>query len=217
MEGAAGAQADDDDGYVHDIDLPSEHSLVAAKASGLRGRDSRVMKKAVKTTSAPPGAVTITPYDPTKTIDMTRSGWHHGHCRHMAGHTLDYLRYMTDMRCGNYQAMTDFKWTGCGHGRHRPVWRCSQNGHAIRGGSHYYRTSCQHERWVNAEYLDRQTVRCPQGQVLSWFKYSSSGCWWHQARFQFRCRDAETTPQVHRDSSCQTLRGHRMEYFDRQR
>jgi len=60
-------------------------------------------------------------------------------------------------------------------------------------------------------------VRCPQGQVLSYFKYSSSGCWWHQARFVFRCRDAETTPQVHRDGKCEPLRNHKIEYLDRQR
>ena len=190
---AAGRGADD--GYVHDIDVPERHSLATAAVPGQRGRDSRVMKTAV-TTSAPPGAVTITPYDATQTLELPRSDWHQGTCRQITGHSLDDLRHTTGPSCSSYQALTDFKFGHCGNGRHRPEWRCSHNGHAIQGGSHFYRTSCQHERWLNTEYLERQTVRCPEGQVLSWFKYTSSGCWWHEARYEFRCRDAETTPAV---------------------
>jgi len=90
-------------------------------------------------------------------------------------------------------------------------------GRSIGATSEYFSTSCQHMRWVNSEYLDRQTVRCPQGMVLSWFKYTSRGCWWHEGRYEFECRHAETAEEKHRDSKCELLRGENLEFLDRQR
>jgi len=194
--------ADEDDGYVHDIDVAPGHSLATS-----------MLKKKGKSAAK----ATIKAYDPTATASLTTSSEHSGQCRRMNGKTLEYLRDQSGPWCNAYQGLTNFKVVGCGGNKMKTTWHCAYVGKALGSQSHYYRTSCQHMRYSKTELLDRQHVRCPEGQVMNNFRYISSGCWWHQGRYEFRCRTAETAPEVHRDSKCTHLRGQTLEYLDRQR
>ena len=209
-----GAGGGSDDGYVHDIEPSREKgstlSTLKTSPTSMKTASKTVLKKV-------PAAVKFKPYNPHDMIDMRKGGWRYGHCRSFGGRHLEYLRYQTGPWCPSHTAITEFKYSRCWHNHFRSMWRCANNGNVVGGGSRYYQTSCQWMRWANSEYLDRQSVRCPAGMVLSWFDYSSHGCWWHYGRYRFRCRSAETAPEVHRDSSCQLLRGRRLEYLDRQR
>jgi hypothetical protein len=169
------------DEYVEDIDVTAGHLLASSRG---RGGPLTSLKKGSNTHSTPK-KIEIKPYDPSATVGLTPGSWHHTHCRHEG--RLEHLKSQSGPTCHSYEALTDWKMVNCGHGRMKTMYRCASHGHSIGGGSHFYRTSCQSSWLKHSEYLDRQHVRCPEGSVLSYFQYTSSGCWWWKGRYEFRC------------------------------
>lgn len=129
---------------------------------------------------------------------------------------MEYLDRM-NVHCPPHKAITSFRFERCHGDYFRYVEHCGGNSDLIESASRYHQTSCQRNRWMRMEYLDRHNVQCPAGEVLTHFRLTGAGCRHNHMKFQFWCRKAELGHWRDEDSSCQALRGKNGEYLDRQR
>jgi len=94
---------------------------------------------------------------------------------------------------------------------------CS-NGGNLGGHSCKVRyTSCQLARGRNMEYMDRESVMCPEGQLLTQMRLTSYQCGSNDMRYQYTC----CTPSrgygkcYDKRTNCNWINGQRIEYLER--
>jgi len=139
-----------------------------------------------------------------------------GSCQVLGGRNTEYMDRQ-NVWCPRNSAIQSFRFQRC-HGNYfRYRATCASRHRLIGSKAHFHQTPCQHARWSRLQYLDRHHVRCPAGQALSHFHFTSSGCGWRHMRFQYWCRKADLAHWHHRDSKCQLLNHKHGEYMDRQR
>lgn len=139
-----------------------------------------------------------------------------GSCEELGHRKMEYLDRQ-NVHCPANSALTSFRFERCSGNHFKYVASCGSSSKLISSDSQYHETSCQEVDWNNMEYLDRQNVQCPAGEVLAHFHLTRHGCGWRHMKFQFWCRTAELAHWHDVDSSCQALRGRSGEYLDRQR
>jgi hypothetical protein len=94
--------------------------------------------------------------------------------------------------------------------------QCSNGGNVGGSGCKVRYTSCQRARGMRVNYLDRQSIACPSGQLLGQMRMTSYGCNSADLRYQYTCCSPTRGMGKCRDLSTKCNWYGRVEYLDRQ-
>ena len=116
-----------------------------------------------------------------------------------------------NVQCSNNTVMQSFQMTasGCGGKNRQYRYKCAPV--SDTASSTVRMSSCSIIKGQNLEFLDRQDVRCNDGEVISSFKMIS--CSGNDMRYEFTCKTFAYTTSSTKKTACTKMSGKATEYL----